>query len=191
MVGGGMNFQEEEADFYGLIKFDTEDPQLAVNELGAYLKKNFSHIYSISPRKFEELIADVFKEFGYSTILSPETRDGGVDIYLLGRESNEYAIVECKRYSRNRKVGVYAVDRLLGTTLVKGSKHAYLVTTSSFTKPALQHASSPYLSKSGIKLDLVDAGEILNMLNVYNGILPPLHIELNKRWEEQMARFKH
>lgn len=185
MYGGGMRFWEEEVSISGLYEFSIDDPRLAIDELGSFLKNNFSNIYEISSRKFEYLIADVFKNFGYKVILTPASRDDGVDVYVFGKNDSDLTIVECKKYSLQNKVGVTYVDRLIGVSIVKGARHACLITTSSFTKPALIHSTSSNLDKFGIRLDLFEAEDVLNLLNVYNNkVLPPFTKEIQQRWKE-------
>lgn len=175
----------------GLVAFPINDTNVAISELGTHLKNNFRDVYHLSSRRFEELIGEIFKELGYRIVLTPKTRDGGVDLFVFQKTNSIFAVVECKKYSENRKVGVYAVDRLLGSALVHGSDNAYLVTTSSFTAPAREHANSRHIWKKRININLVDAGELFNMLNVYNRDLQPLDKEWKHRCDEidQRKRF--
>ncbi|WP_462151109.1 restriction endonuclease [Pseudoalteromonas xiamenensis] len=161
----------------GLRHFEISDPRLAIEEIATHLKRRYSDIHSITPRQFEMLVASIFKSLGWEVRLTKETRDGGVDIYLLQKSNNEQAIVECKRYKNKVSIGV--VDRLLGVQLSKGIKKAYLVTSSEFTQPALDRATSPHISKSGFEVDLCDAEYIARALNVFNEDLPPLFLEKN------------
>ncbi|MDB2705214.1 restriction endonuclease, partial [Pseudomonadota bacterium] len=116
----------------------------------------------------------IFKSLGWETRVTKQSRDGGVDIYLLQKSNNEQAIVECKRY-RN-KVSIGAVDRLLGVQLAKGAQKAYLVTSSEFTKPALDRVKSPHIERSGFEIELCDVEYITRALGVFNEDLPSLSI---------------
>src|SRR5829696_3437346 len=96
-----------------LRAFDVNAPEVGLNELGGWLKRNLSDVYSLSARRFEELTADVFSSHGYRVALTQSTRDGGADILLLKHDSDMLtAIVECKRYARRRRVGVSLVRTL-------------------------------------------------------------------------------
>ncbi len=49
-------------------------------------------------RKFEELVAEIFHNFGYKVELTQQTRDGGKDIIAISNENairNKY-LIECK-----------------------------------------------------------------------------------------------
>jgi HJR/Mrr/RecB family endonuclease len=92
-------------------------------------------------RKFEELIAGIFKNQGFEVELTPETRDGGYDILAVRNDKflgPSTALIECKRYSKANKVSVEVPRALLGVAhSVKASK-GLIVTTSEFTTPAKQ-----------------------------------------------------
>ena len=159
---------------YRIIRrFTLNDPQLGLDELGAHLRRRFADVYSISPRRFEQLVADVYKQIGYDVILTPQTRDGGRDMVLLGKE-NERIIVECKRYSSDRKIGVGIVNSILGVQLALGERRARIVTTSTFTFPAQERARSPALEDQGYTIELIDAEQLLRLLSVYNTDMPSL-----------------
>jgi hypothetical protein len=52
--------------------------------------------------------------------------DGGVDLYLL-TNGQRIAVVQCKRYGADNKVGVSLVSELLGTQLSFGLRKGVLV----------------------------------------------------------------
>ena len=41
---------------------------------------------NLSPRKFEELVAELFSDMGYEVVLTPATRDGGFDFKAFRKE---------------------------------------------------------------------------------------------------------
>jgi restriction system protein len=100
-------------------------------------------LYSIPPRQFEEFVAEVFARQGYEVNLTPATRDGGSDIRVAKNDSlgSFLYIVECKRYARDRPVGVQLVRQLHGVADVMRANGSILVTTSYFTRDAKQFAS--------------------------------------------------
>ena len=115
----------------------------AVNDdLIRHLAANPQLLRAVHPRRFEELIAELFERRGFTVSLTPATRDGGVDLYALTRDDlgSHLYIVECKRYAANRKVGVEAVRGLYAMTEVKNATKGLLVTTSYFSKEAVAFA---------------------------------------------------
>lgn len=125
------------------------DPKLLVSVNRRLVERVAGAPWSISdltPRQFEELIAEIFERTGLDVHLTKRTRDGGYDILAVGRELDipvRY-IVECKRYAPKRKVSLDIVQRLLGVKIATQANKAILVTTSSFTADAQRFADSHY-----------------------------------------------
>jgi hypothetical protein len=100
-------------------------------------KSDPRELLQLSPRQFEELIADIWKRFGYDVELTAQTRDGGRDIVAIKQaEANLRVLIECKRYDRRRKVGVGIVRELYGVKVDEGASKAILATTSTFSLDA-------------------------------------------------------
>ena len=148
-----------------LQSYSINDNELTIPEVTAYLSGNFSDIYSLNPRKFEEVIAQVYKNAGWEVALSKQSRDGGVDIYCLSKDG-EMCLVECKRYAKSRKVGIAAVDRLLGVAYRNNASSAHLVTSTKFSSPATIAANTAN-SVGGIELSLIDAHDLSVLLDLY------------------------
>ena len=81
------------------------------------LKRVPDDLYKISPRKFEEIIADLLSDMGMEVELTPQTRDGGKDIlaYMKTELGKFLCLVEAKRYAGTRAVDVSLVRSLFGT----------------------------------------------------------------------------
>lgn len=99
-------------------------------------------LFQISPRQFEELVAELFSRKGFQVDLTPRTRDGGKDIYVARHDSigRMLFIVECKRYAPNRPVGVGVIRELHGVADLERVTGSIAVTTSYFTHQARAHA---------------------------------------------------
>ncbi len=164
-----------------LQQFTISDQRLTLAELGTHLRRRFSDVYALSPRRFEELIEDVFRNSGFRTRLTATSRDDGVDIYLLDKDGDQSTIIEVKRYAQQRKVGLAVVDRLIGVQLRKGIHKAMLVTSSDFTEPA-RGAAHRLAEQSRFSLELIDASRLLSLLGVYNEMLPPM-TDVIRAWE--------
>ncbi len=149
-----------------LRRFLINDGRLAIDEIMSHLSKKYSDIYNLAPRRFEEVVSRVFLGMGYTIELTKSTRDGGADIICLAKGSGKIIIVECKRYAESRKVGIDLVHRLVGAKYDFGADAAYLVTTSSFTKPACSSAHN--LNRQNLNVNLVDGHELLKLLKCYS-----------------------
>lgn len=116
-------------------------------ELIAKLKGHPEGVYDMSPRAFEELIAEILASYGWQIHLTAETRDGGYDIFAISKDISGAStswVVECKRYSRERKVGVDIARSLYA---VKGDlrvANAMIATTSFFTSGVVDFKNSRY-----------------------------------------------
>jgi hypothetical protein len=161
--------------FSSLREFHVDDARVGLDELGAHLRRRFSDVYGLSPRRFELLMGDVFRQLGYIVRITKASRDGGYDLCLLERGTDEQILVECKRYRVDRRIGVELVRQLLGVQLREGVRRAKLITTSRFTTSAIAETRQAE-AVSGFTVDLVDADDIVEALSVYNTALPPLRL---------------
>ena len=156
-----------------LTDLDINSPKLSISEIGTHLNKTYSDIYSLSPRRFEELICDIFKRNGHDPLLTQQTRDGGVDIILLSNpKPNTFSLIQCKRYSATRKIGIETIRTLLGTIVMWGTNKAYLVTSSNFS--TIARVETELIKEKGYEIDLISATELCRFLGVYNENLPSL-----------------
>jgi DNA polymerase III epsilon subunit len=113
-------------------------------ELFAYLRRNPAFVRELTPRRFEELVAAIFRNNGFDVELTPQSRDGGVDIIAVQHSTftgDLIHFIECKRYQPSRKVGIGVVQRLLGTVAQRHATKGIVVTTSSFSRDAIQAAN--------------------------------------------------
>lgn len=108
-------------------------------ELVLYLAKHPEKMRELSPRKFEELIADMFKNQGYEVTLTPQSKDGGMDIIAVQRDGigTIMVIIECKRYAAGNKVGVEIARGLYGVVEQRRATRGIIATTSFFTRGAV------------------------------------------------------
>lgn len=112
-----------------------------------------------SPARFEEIVGELLARFGFAVEHVGRSGDGGVDLVAI--QDNLFSatrqIVQCKRY--NHKVGVAFVRELYGVKTDLRASKAVLVTTSSFTKGALEFAE-----RNAWELQLVDFDRLKNLL---------------------------
>ncbi len=121
-------------------------------------------IFSLPPRKFEELIAELLTDLGYEVELTPQTRDGGKDIlaYMMTPHGRLLCLVEAKRFRHDRPVGVELVRGLYGTLMDAEASSAMLVTTSSFSPDA-----QSFQRRNKYKLALRDYGNVVEWVQDY------------------------
>jgi restriction endonuclease Mrr len=130
-------------------------------ELTAYLLNNPDAMQNISPRKFEELVANIMEKYGYEVTLTQQSRDGGIDIFALKNDGfgNILTIVDCKKYSTTNPVGIAAVRGMYGTLQIESASHGIIATTSRFTRDAYNLAQ-----EYKYQLSLKDHADILKWI---------------------------
>lgn len=131
------------------VRIDVEDIN---DEVIRYLSKHPEKMRNMNPRKFEELVAEVFRDKGYDVQLTPASADGGKDIICAQRTDFGTLLffIECKRYAADRPVGVDIVRALYGVMAAERATKAMVATTSRFTKGAREfhEQNKAYLSLS-------------------------------------------
>lgn len=134
------------------------------DELLKFLAANPNKLHTLEPRRFEELIADIFRDFGYEVILTPRSRDGGHDIRAIRKDSVGMLLylIECKKYAPQRPVGVDVVRGLYGVTTAEGASCGIIATTSRFTRDAEEFAD-----KIRYKMSLRDFNHLVGWLKQY------------------------
>jgi Predicted endonuclease distantly related to archaeal Holliday junction resolvase and Mrr-like restriction enzymes len=144
-----------------------EIPQVIIDvrsELLEFISKRPELLYSVAPRLFEKIIAEIFRKFNMTVMLTKQTRDGGQDIIAFddSRYTQNKYIIECKRYAPAHKIGIDIVQRLLGVKIANKATKAFMVTTSDYTKPAREFANNFFW-----ELDLKDFSDICKWLRLF------------------------
>ena len=133
-------------------------------QIKSYFKKNPEKMYDLSPRKFEELVADILKDMGFDVELTKATRDGGRDIiaHISTSICSYLTHIECKKYAPDNKVGVGIIREVMGVHQIRQAAKSIIVTTSFFSKDAVKEAKMV-----GNHLDLKDFNDLKNWLQKY------------------------
>ncbi len=172
MVSAMAQFDETGNATEELFEADEEmaRPEAAVlfsdvnEELKRYFALHPEKLYDLHPRKFEELIASILKDFGFEVELTKATRDGGRDIiaYMRNAVCSYLTYVECKKYAAENKVGVGVIREVAGVHHLRQPNKSLIVTTSFFTKDAVEEAR-----KIEQQLELKDYYAIKGWLGMY------------------------
>lgn len=127
-----------------------------------YADNNF--IYSLTGRKFEEVVAELLFKKGFEVELTKQTRDNGYDIIALQNVSGFKTkfLVECKKYSSIRPVGIEIIRSFADVLNEENANKGIIVTTSYFTKEVKKRQL-----KMGHMLDLADKNQLLEWVVDY------------------------
>lgn len=151
---------EAERDLYAKYEValkELDDEEEPPDVLGRVRSRQESRhkLSKLTPRKFEEAVAQVFRRYGYDVELTPYVRDAGVDILLKDEDGNRHA-VQVKQYASGAPIGRPALQNLQGAMLNAEADRAILLTLSHFSEPAIRYAK-----KHGIRL--IDGDELIEM----------------------------
>jgi restriction system protein len=106
-------------------------------DLVQFLQRNPQASYGLHSRQFEELVAHVFEQFGFTVELTAASRDKGRDVIAIRHGIKPLKLlIECKHYHPSNTVGIAIVQRLYGVTHLNGADRGILATTSYFTSDA-------------------------------------------------------
>lgn len=157
-----LNLQGEPIDCksreYGRIQVDLA---CANDQILRQLQRRPEELYHMSPRQFELFTASILERMGYEIQITPQTRDGGIDIFAARKEQlgSFLCLVQCKRHSPSHPVGIAVVRELYGVLQAERATYASVFTTSYFSKSAID-----FQQRFEHQLSLVDYNAIKEIL---------------------------
>lgn len=127
------------------------------------VSQNPNILYNLSSYDFERIVAKIFEKRGFSVKITPQTRDGGKDIFIAKNDLCSFLFyVECKKYAPNRPVGIEVIQRLYGVISAEKATGGIIATTSYFAKPAKNYIQEHQLEH---QLTLQDYDNLVDILN--------------------------
>jgi restriction system protein len=130
-----------------------------------------ARILESSPAFFERMIVDLLIAMGYGGSKADAgqqlggTGDGGVDGVIREDQLGlDRIFLQAKRYQPGNNVSSESVQAFMGALMSKGAQKGVFITTSSFTKAALQ-VGNQY---SGLRIVLIDGEELTRLLTQFN-----------------------
>ena len=155
--------------------------QISSTEIPTIIKEFYadhSRLNNINHRKFEEVIAELFRYHGYEVSLTKQTRDGGFDMILQktlddGRPFK--AIVECKKRSK-KKIDVNIIRCFSAVAYREGIRDGIIVTTSFFSPDAEKESKL-----MPADLLLKNRNDVLSWAGSYLGKMPVIDLDFSKK----------
>jgi len=127
---------------------------------------NIEDLLKLDPYQFEDLVLELFRSLGYRAEVTKRTSDGGIDIIAHhkppGLSTELKIVIQCKRWNPGRKIGAREVRELADVVIREGASIGVLITTSGYTKQALEERNA--YEQRGILMELWDQGKILKAL---------------------------
>lgn len=125
-----------------------------------------------NPEFFESLVMDLLEKMGYGkdiadpSELTSKTRDNGIDgIIRQDKLGFDKIYVQAKRWAKNQTVGSQDIQQFMGALIGKGASKGLFITTSSFSKPAIEYVEKNMTAN----IVLID-GEELTRLMIENDL---------------------
>ncbi|URJ45208.1 restriction endonuclease [Paenibacillus polymyxa] len=103
---------------------------------------------------FEQLVMEIFGQYGYHVKSTKITGDQGVDLIMI--KENKKVAVQCKRYKNN--VNNKAVQEAFAGMHFYNCDHSMVVTSSTFTKGARQLANA-------LQVELIDCNDLKRLIS--------------------------
>jgi restriction system protein len=144
-----------------LRPLDLNDISVPIDEIRSYLCARYDFRYHVNPRKFEDVVGNVFSSLGYKACVTAYSGDGGIDVVLQNDEEKLIG-VQVKRHKNS--IQVEQIRAFLGALVLSGHTEGLFITTSKFQSGASECAR--LADHHGVLIDLVDADEFLKMLKV-------------------------
>ncbi len=126
-----------------------------------------ARVLESNPTFFEGLIVDLLLAMGYGGSRSDAgeqlggTGDGGVDGVIREDQLGlDRIYLQAKRYQPGNTVGSETVQAFIGALVGKGAQKGVLITTSNFSKAALNVASQ----SGSLRLVLIDGSELTRLM---------------------------
>ena len=97
------------------------------------LARQPSELHRLNDRQFELFVGELLRDMGAEVEVTQQSRDGGVDILAAFTTpiGKLLTVVECKKYSPHRAVGVAYVERFLFTLRERRRANVGLMATTS------------------------------------------------------------
>ncbi|MCK5832600.1 restriction endonuclease [bacterium] len=118
--------------------------------------KKLRNPHMATSEEFEQLCAEIYSHKGYKTELTPKGGDYGIDV--IARKGKETIIIGAKRYAQNHSVSNRWVQQLLGAMHKCSADSSVLITTSKFTKNAIEQAKNA-------PIELIDGNDLKTIIH--------------------------
>ncbi|NVO11690.1 MAG: restriction endonuclease [Bacteroidales bacterium] len=152
-----------------------QTPEENLDSIYVELRKSLAHdilnqVISMTPAFFEKLVVELLVKMGYGGSL----KDAGKAIGKSGDEGIDGTIkedklgldiiyIQAKRWQIGNSVGRPEIQKFVGALAGQGAKKGIFITTSSFTKDAIE-----YSPKNETKIVLIDGTQLAQLMIDYN-----------------------
>jgi restriction system protein len=162
-----------------LRNVDLLDDATPLDEIRSYLTAKWSARFDVSPKRFEEVVASVYRAFGYRSRVVGRSGDGGIDVVLDGPNDQTVA-VQVKRYRNS--IAVDQIREFTGALVLAGITRGVFVTTSGFQSGATR--VTRMAAARGWAIELLDSDRFFDALKIAQRTSPPSVEDLQQILEQ-------
>lgn len=145
-----------------LKELDLRDLSTPCDELSQYLVAKYDDRFQIHPKKYEDIVAGVFSDFGYSVRVTSYSGDKGIDIIVFDSPDNSMLGIQVKRYAG--KIEATQIREFVGSLILSNFTKGIFVTTSSYRSGAKQTAQDA--QELGLSVELWDSEAFYDKLSI-------------------------
>lgn len=170
------------------VETNTQTPEESLDHAYQKLRKTLAQellirVISLPPNFFERLVIELLVKMGYGGSI----KDAGKAIGKSGDEGIDGTIkedklgldiiyIQAKRWQSNNIVGRPEIHKFVGALAGQGAKKGVFITTSNFTREALE-----YSPKNETKIVLIDGEKLAQLMIDYNlGVSTVNNYEIKK-----------
>jgi hypothetical protein len=127
------------SDLKGGIAATSQSPALIDQRFIDYLHAQPEDLSQMHWRQFEFLVGEFFRRNNYDIYVTPPSNDGGIDVRAVkesGIAGPELILVQAKRVSDNRRVGIETVKALWSDVGESAATRGVIATTSTLAPGA-------------------------------------------------------
>ena len=130
-----------------------------------------AEVMRISPYDFERLVVRLLIKMGYGPLklnaeaVTKESGDEGIDgIVTADKFGFDSVYIQAKQWKPDATVSRPEIQKYLGALVGQGATKGLFITTSKFTKGAIEYANKQFTTK----IVLVDGEQLANLMIEYN-----------------------
>lgn len=162
--------------------FTEQTPEEILDSTYKQLQSNLSEeilekVLQQSPQFFERLVVDLLVKMGYGAgKITGRTGDGGIDgIIDEDKLGLDVIHIQAKRWQIGNNVGIRELQSFVGALAGQSGRKGVFITTSSFTREALEY------NPSNVKIAKIDGKKLADLMITYNlGVSTKVLYELKK-----------
>lgn len=120
------------------------------------LLQNEENLLLLSPKEFEDEVAELFRKLNYSVKQTSYSNDGGKD--AIATKDGKKFVIECKRYDKDKKIGRPALQKFFAAMHEEKALKGFFVSSCSYAHTAVKYAKEN-------NIELIDLKGLASLMN--------------------------